>query len=159
MFYIIIGQSGSGKTTFTKTNFLTDEVEVVEDIIPCSRCRNGIVALGKYGIGIRTEGTDTLPYNAKNAIKKQLKKLAEANVDVVLEGDRINNASMFDYISALGVEAKMYLVTCSVGTSMKRLRAAGSTITPSFVKATKTKSKKTFLQYGGRFKGEVIKTD
>lgn len=157
MFYIIIGQSGSGKTTFAKTNFLTEPIEIIEDIIPYSKCSNGILALGRYGIGKRTEGTDTLSYSAKEKIKKQLKKLKGENV--LLEGDRINNKEIFDFISSLGVEVKLYLVTCSLKTSMERLRAAGSTITPTFVKTTKTKSKNMFLEYGKRFRGEVINTD
>lgn len=157
MIYIIIGQSGSGKTTFAKTNFLVEPIEIIEDVIPYSKCANGIYALGRYGIGKRTEGTDTLAYNAKNNIKKQLKALRDKNI--VLEGDRINNKEIFDYIATLGVEVKLYLVTCSLKTSMERLRAAGSTITPTFVKATKTKSKRMFLEYASRFNGEVIKTD
>ena len=157
MFYIIIGQSGSGKTTFAKTNFLSEPIEIIEDIIPHSKCSNGIIALGRYGIGKRTEGTDTLSYSAKENIKKQLKRLKGENV--LLEGDRINNKEIFDFIASLGVEVKLYLVTCSLRTSMERLRAAGSTITPSFVKMTKTKSKKMYLEYGQRFNGEVINTD
>lgn len=158
MFFIIIGQSGAGKTTFVKRNFLQEETSLHKGDIYYTRCGSK-VALGKYGIGIRTEGTDTLSYSAKAGIKKQLKKFAETGKDVVLEGDRINNREIFEYIAALGVEARLYLITCSVATSMKRLRAAGSTITPTFVKATKTKSKKMFLEYGGRFHGKVIKTD
>lgn len=59
MFYIIIGQSGGGKTTFTREHFLKEPCEIYEDIIPLTRSGD-IVALGKYGIGKRTEGTDTL---------------------------------------------------------------------------------------------------
>ncbi|MBQ8331116.1 MAG: hypothetical protein IJX94_01285 [Clostridia bacterium] len=157
MFYIIIGQSGSGKTTFAKTNFLSEPIEIIEDIIPYSKCSNGIIALGRYGIGKRTEGTDTLSYSAKNNIKKLLRKLKHENV--LLEGDRINNKEIFDFIASLGVGVKLYLVTCSLNTSMRRLRAAGSTITPSFVKMTKTKSKRMFLEYGQRFNGEIINTE
>lgn len=157
MFYIIIGQSGAGKTTFAKTNFLNGSIRVVEDIIPYSICSNGIIAIGRYDIGKRTEGTDTLAYNTKDKIKKQLRKLRDR--DVLLEGDRINNREIFEFISSLGVEVKMYLVTCSLKTSMKRLRTAGSTITPTFVKTTKTKSKRMFLEYGQRFHAEVISTD
>lgn len=156
MFYIIIGQSGAGKTTFVKTNFLVEPITIVDDIIPYSRFSNGIIALGKYGIGKRTEGTDTLSYSAKNKIKKILKRFAEKRLDVVLEGDRINNKEILDYISTLGVPCKMYLVTCSLETSMRRLRAAGSKITLSFVKATKTKSMKNYLEYQSRFNGEII---
>lgn len=157
MFYIVIGQSGSGKTTFVKTKFLTDRVKIVEDIIPYSVCDNGIIALGCYGIGKRTEGTDTLSYNAKNKIKKQLKKL-KGN-DIVIEGDRINNKDIFEFIASLRVSVKLYLISCSLKTSMERLRTAGSTITLSFVKTTKTKSKRMFLEYSQRFNGEIIITD
>ena len=37
MFYVIIGQSGSGKTTFVRENFIKAEPEVFEDIIPLTR--------------------------------------------------------------------------------------------------------------------------
>jgi len=157
MFYIIIGQSGSGKTTFTREKFLaTEPLEVYEDVIPLTRSGD-IIALGKYGIGKRTEGTDTLPYNAAPKIRQQLKRLKGRNV--VLEGDRINNPDMMRYIESLGEPAKMYLVTCSLKTSMKRLRAAGSTITPAFVKATKSKARNTFFEFGERFDGEIINTE
>ena len=157
LIYIIIGQSGAGKSTFAKTNFLESPIEIVEDIIPYSKCANGIFALGRYDVGKRTEGTDTLSYNAKENIKKQLKKLKGKNI--LLEGDRINNKNIFDFIATYGEDVKLYLVTCSLKTSMERLRAAGSAITPTFVKATKTKSKRMFLKYAGRFHGEIIKTD
>lgn len=159
MFYIIIGQSGAGKTTFAKTNFLQEPAEVVDDILPLTKCQNGVIGLGRYYVGKRTEGTDTLSYNAKNKIKQQLKKLAQQKATVVLEGDRINNREIFDYISTLGVNVKLYLIKCRLETSMKRLRAAGSTITPTFVKTTKTKSARMYLDYAAKYKGEIITTD
>ena len=73
MFYVIIGQSGSGKTTFVRENFIKAEPEVFEDIIPLTRSGD-FVLLGKYGIDKRTEGTDTLPYNAAPKIQQQLKR-------------------------------------------------------------------------------------
>lgn len=157
MFYIVIGQSGAGKTTFVKKNLLKEPYTLGADIVPLTFDAQGRIALGKYGIGKRTEGTDTLPYNAKENIKKQLKALRGKTV--VLEGDRINNKEIFDYILRLGESAKLYLVQCSLSTSMRRLRAAGSTITPTFVKTTKTKSKNMFLRYASRMNGELINTD
>lgn len=157
MFYIVIGQSGSGKTTFVRNRFLKSAVpEIYEDIIPLTKAGDYIL-LGKYGIGTRTEGTDTLPYNAAPKIKEQLKKLKGKNV--VLEGDRITNNGMMQFISALGEPTKMYITICGISTSMRRLRAAGSTITPTFVKTTRTKSRNVFLEWGRRFSGEVINTD
>ena len=111
------------------------------------------------GTGNRTDGTDTLSYSAKEAIKRQLRKFAIQNADVVLEGDRINNRDIMEFVSRLGVKTKMYLVTCKPQTSMERLRTAGSTITPKFVKATRTKSKNIYLEYASRFDGEVINND
>ncbi len=157
MFYIVIGQSGAGKTTFVRQRFIGDaEPEVYEDIIPLTRAGNYIL-LGKYGIGTRTEGTDTLPYNAASKIKEQLRRLKGKNV--VLEGDRITNPGMMQYIATLGEPTKMFLVKCKLATSMKRLRAAGSTISPTFVKTTRSKSRNVFIEWARRFSGEVIDTD
>ncbi len=158
MVYIIIGQSGSGKTTFVRQKFLSGETRIVEDVIPYTVCGN-TAALGRYGIGKRTEGTDTLSYNSQERIKELLPVLIKKGYDVVMEGDRINSPAMFDYVSKLGTEVKLYLVKCSVLTSMERLQAAGSTITMSFVKATKTKAKRNFLRYAKVFDGEIIKTE
>lgn len=159
MFYIVIGQSGAGKTTFVNQKFLKEPLILKKDEIYYTVSANGFIALGKYGTGNRTDGTDTLSYSAKEAIKRQLRKFAIQNADVVLEGDRINNRDIMEFVSRLGVKTKMYLVTCKPQTSMERLRTAGSTITPKFVKATRTKSKNIYLEYASRFDGEVINND
>lgn len=158
MIYIVIGQSGAGKTSFVRQRFLTGDLSIIEDIVPYTT--NGeICAIGKYGIGIRTEGTDTLSYNAGENIRRQIEKLNTEGKDIVLEGDRINNRATFATIALLKTPAKLFLVTCSVATSLQRLRAAGSEITPTFVKATKTRSKNNFLKWRKRFDGEVIRND
>ena len=158
MIIVIIGQSGSGKTTFAKNNFLRGEIEIIPDIVPYTT--NGLFCgVGKYGIGIRTEGTDTLPYNSGGKIRELVKKLHAEGRSVLLEGDRINNRATFDFLSTLNADVKLYLVTCSLETSLARLKAAGSAITPPFVKGTKTRSMNNFLQYGGRFNGEIINSD
>ena len=158
MIFIIIGQSGSGKTTFVRKRFLTGELSIVEDIVPYTT--NGeYCAIGKYGIGIRTEGTDTLSYDAGEKIRRQIQKLHAEGKDIVIEGDRINNRATFAMIAILKIPAKLYLVDCSLETSIVRLRASGSTITPAFVKATKTRSRNNFLKWRKRFDGEVVKND
>ena len=158
MIYIVIGQSGAGKTSFVRQRFLNGDLSVVEDIVPYTT--NGkICAIGKYGIGIRTEGTDTLSYDAGDRIRRQIEKLNAEGKDIVLEGDRINNRATFATIAILKAPAKLFLVTCSIETSLRRLRAAGSEITPTFVKATKTRSKNNFLKWRKRFDGEIIKNE
>lgn len=158
MIYIVIGQSGSGKTTFVKNKFLNGETKIVEDVVPYTICEN-TAALGRYWIGKRTEGTDTLSYNSQERIKELLPVLIKKEYDIVMEGDRINTADMFDYVKRLGQPVKLYLVKCSLLTSMERLQEAGSTITISFVKATKTKALKNFSRYRGVFNGEIIETE
>lgn len=158
MIYIVIGQSGSGKTTFVKKHFLNGKTQIIEDEIPYTICGN-IAAIGRYNIKKRTEGTDTLSYNSQNKIKSVLCKLIKKGYDIIMEGDRINTSDMFDYVKGLGQEVKLFLVKCSILTSMERLQKAGSTISISFIKATKTKSNKNFIKYAVIFHGEIIDTE
>lgn len=155
---VVIGQSGAGKTTFVKENFLKGECHIVEDIVPYTQGEKYAV-IGKYYIGKRTEGTDTLSYNAQEKIRQQVKKLVDAGKDVVLEGDRINNRATLAFLSMLKTPVKMFLVTCSLETSVNRLRSAGSEITLPFLKTTKTKSYNNYCKWGRRFNGEIINTD
>lgn len=156
MIYIVIGQSGSGKTTFVKQRWLAGDSQIVEGHVPYTLCE-GRALIGKYDVGLRTEGTDTLPYNALPRILKQIDHLYP-HMDIVLEGDRINNRRLFEHILRRGYAAKLYLLRCPLTTSMKRLRAAGSKITPTFVKATRTKSERNFLRYAAAMNGEVVVT-
>lgn len=158
MVIIVIGQSGAGKTTFVKEKFLQGKCEIVDDIVPYTQSEKYAV-IGKYYIGRRTEGTDTLSYSAQEKIRTLLKRLVKDGKDVVLEGDRINNRATFAFISMLKVPVKMYLVTCSLETSVNRLRSAGSSITLPFLKTTRTKSINNFKKWKSRFNGEVVLTD
>lgn len=158
MIIVVIGQSGAGKTTFVKSNFLQGECEIIDDIVPYTT--NGkYCVIGKYFVGRRTEGTDTLSYSAQEKIRNLVQKLVKEGKDIVMEGDRINNKATLAYISMLKVPVKMYLVTCSLETSIKRLRAAGSKITEPFLKTTRTKSHNNYAKWSKRFNGEVVVTD
>lgn len=159
MIIVVIGQSGAGKTSFVKRELLPEPYEIEQRAIQVTRAANGVYAIGKYGIGIRTEGTDTLPYNAQNDILKTIKELAGEGHDVVAEGDRINNRTAITAILNFGHPVKLYLLTCSLRTSMERLRKAGSKITIPFIKATKTKSKKIYFEFAQQANGEIVSTE
>ena len=133
MIYIVIGQSGAGKTSFCKSRWVKEPCVVYEDIIYCTKCPNNVVALGKYFVGIRTEGTDTLSYSAKDKIKAQLKKLTDEGYDILMEGDRINNKEILTYAASLQ-PVEMYLIICPLKESMRRLRAAGRTSFSDFLR-------------------------
>lgn len=159
MIYIVVGQSGAGKTTFCKTNIIKPPYENHRDIVKITIGSNGVVGIGDYGIGRRCEGTDTLSYNSQSKIIEQIKKLVDNGKDVLIEGDRITSRTVMESLKALNVEKKMYLVTCKLETSLKRLRGAGSHITIPFVKTTKTKAKRLYMDYNRDFNGEIINTE
>lgn len=160
MIYVVIGQSGAGKTTFVKKHFLTGAMELIEKKypVPVTKCGD-VFAIGRYGIGIRTEGTDTTARNALPKIIQTVRRLVEEKKSVLMEGDRINNDAMFQFLATLGVPVRLYLLTCPIATSLARLREAGSKITGTFVQCTRTKAMRRFLKWGNRFNGQVIDTD
>lgn len=158
MIIVIIGQSGSGKTSFAKKNFLNGHLEIIEDAVPYTT--NGdFCAIGKYGISIRTEGTDTLSYNSGDKIRALIKKLNDEGKNILIEGDRINNLKTFEFLETLDAEIKLYLLVCSLETSRSRLKSAGSKISLKFIKATKTRSRNIFLKFYKKFDGKVIIND
>ena len=159
MIIIVIGQSGSGKTTLCKNRFIKEPYEIRQDITTYTECGNGVVAIGKYGINIREEGTDTLPYNSQDKIVEQVKKLIQNGKTVLIEGDRISSKRVFDELAKTGAECKLYLISCSIKTSMERLRKANSKISKSFVKSTKTKTRRLYFEYKDIFNGEIIKEE
>jgi len=120
--------------------------------------QDGKAFIGYYGVGKRTEGTDTLPYNALPKILKAIDELqAKDYVDAIIcEGDRINNRRFFDHILAKGYEAKLWLVEAPISISMARLQRAGSKITETFVKGTRTKSANMYALYGRFLHGTKV---
>lgn len=159
MIYIVVGQSGAGKTTFCKENIIKPPYQNKKDIVKITIGENNVVGIGDYGVGKRCEGTDTIPYNFQSKIIKQIKKLADEEKNILIEGDRITTRAVMESLKIIPVEKKMYLVTCKLGTSLKRLRRAGSKITIPFIKTTKTKSKRLYMDYGSDFNGEIINTE
>ncbi|HNR57102.1 MAG TPA: hypothetical protein PKJ51_01475 [Methanothrix sp.] len=155
MIYVVIGQSGSGKTTYVKRRWLVGPAAAQDRPLPHVVIGNTIL-VGKYGIGVRTEGTDTLSYSALPQILEFIRNNRAS--DIVIEGDRINNTRFFEYLRAHNLPAKLILVACSVDESVARLRAAGSKITPTFVRSTRTKSLRNFYKYRGMFDGEIVST-
>lgn len=157
MLTIVIGGSGVGKTTYVKNRFLQGEYIATTDIVPVTLIKGTHTALiGKYGVGIRTEGTDTLSYTILPRIKREIEKLCRDGWNVVVEGDRINNTKFFDWILMKGLACELVLIVVPLDTAMLRLRIAGSHITKTFALGTATKSRHMFLLFGSRMNGKVI---
>jgi len=159
MIHIVIGQSGCGKTTFVKRHFGLGADVAPQEGGPVAWTLVGNMAfIGKYGIGIRTEGTDTLSYTALPKILQLIDQLYPDR-EIVVEGDRINSPKFFNHLLAKGYRAKLYLLYCELDTSLARLRKGGSKISPAWVKTTRTKSFNNFAKYGSFFQGVKICLD
>jgi len=140
MITIVIGQAGSGKTTFVKNKFITPDCNYHLFDIPIkyTSCKD-ILLLGDYVSNKRCLGTDTLAYNALPKIIEFIKENKEHHI--IAEGDRINNKRFFEEISKLKIPVEVYVLSCSLEESIKRLRKEGSKIKESYVKRTMTKTK------------------
>ncbi|MFA5132963.1 MAG: P-loop-containing protein [Candidatus Paceibacterota bacterium] len=142
---IAIGQSGSGKTTWVKQNFVDAHTieNLKEGLVKYCKTDSDCLLLGHYNVGIRTEGTDTLSYNAIDEVLEFMFNEDKCNYStVVAEGDRINNAKFFQRIAqqSMNIHVELHYFKCDLAESMERLKKAGSTITETFVKTTMTKS-------------------
>ncbi len=138
MIYVIIGQSGSGKTTYVKQIFFNEKNFRRFDKPIKYTITNNNLLIGHYGIGIRCEGSDTLGFNQYRDIMKFVKENIEKFENIVLEGDRINQKETFEF--AKTQNAKVYCFICSIAESLERLSKAGSKIDEKFVLTTRTKS-------------------
>jgi len=157
MIHVVIGQSGSGKTTYVRQRWLHGATEVLYSYpVPVTRCGE-VYLIGIYDDQRRELGTDKLPYNALPRIISTVDMLAGS--ELVMEGDRINNRRMFDHLVMRRYPFGLILCRCPLDVSMARLGAAGSTITRRFVQATATKSRNNFLAYSARAAyAEVVET-
>lgn len=136
---IVIGQSASGKSTYVKNNFIKEPPALIET--PLKHTVSGTtMLLGDYLVNRRCVGTDTLSYNVLDKIIELVKDGVGKYEVIVAEGDRINNSKFFEEVSKLMIPTTLYVFSCSVEESMKRLSKEGSSIKEPFVKTTKTKS-------------------
>jgi hypothetical protein len=114
--------------------------------------------IGKYThTPLRCQGTDTLSYTSLPVIQHVVRRMYPSH-HIVMEGDRITRRDMFAHLASQGYDVKLFLIDCPVAESVTRLRRAGSPITETFVKSTRTKSRNLFDQYGRKWNGEMIVT-
>lgn len=136
--WVVIGQSGAGKTTLVKERFIRGrDIKIFDKPIKHSIVEDTLL-IGHYGIDRRCQGTDTLGYNQLPDILTFIESQKDNYRVIVAEGDRINNRKFLEFIK--DKNPHMVVVLCSVETSLQRLRAAGSQITETFVKTTRTKA-------------------
>lgn len=161
MIHIVIGQAGGGKTTFVRNQFIHGPLQTfeVDGGVPYTKCARTAL-IGKYGNGRRNQGADTLRWDVKEYLKETIRFLVDAGYDdIVMEGDAVNSEYLFEYVRDLGVPAKIWLVRCSVLTSIERLRNAGSRMALQFIRRTKTRARHNFEKYGPYFETEIIDTE
>lgn len=157
MITVIIGQAGSGKTTFVMEKFYSDLMLLKKHPIKHTYI-NCLCLIGDYKTKDRCKGTDTLAFNSIEKIIDFIRD-NQNNFDFVIEGDRINNKRFFQAISKMKIEIQVYCLHCDIKKSYERLRNAGSKITLPFLKTTRTKSE-NMVKYllSNKIKVEIIET-
>jgi predicted ABC-type ATPase len=152
---VLIGSAGSGKTTWVLEHYKPVKTRI--DLVPITDTEQGAVLVGDYTKNRRELGTDTISYNALDKIIKEIEKLDNNGIPVVVEGDRINNQRFFEFLKTRK-NVKLYLVLTDLKTASLRLKRAESKISHSFLKTTYTKSIKNFAKYRGFFDSGIIYT-
>jgi len=145
----IIGSSGSGKTTYIEKNIIGNK-EVKDDTImdiPVSIVDN-IILFGKYNVDKRCKGCDTLSMAIIDNLIEAMQKIIEDKVydTIVIDGDRISNNKMFDFLMRYKMDTEIIYINTSLDTIFKRLPYCNR----AFVKLTYTKSKNMFHKYQAR---------
>lgn len=152
MIILVIGQSASGKTTYVKRLYVKPESrQKVDEKTGLHYMVSGEHAvIGKYNIGKRCEGTDTLSFTCQDDILDLVKRLSTAGYTVVAEGDRITNDKVIGGLASWGESpVRLVLFRCPIVVSCARRSISGSEPNEKFVKATATKAERMFQKYRG----------
>ena len=159
MIIIVIGQSGAGKTTFVKEHYLKTPYVFDKDQLPFTFVeKTRTYLLGHYRGLKRCEGTDELSYTAHDTIIWFIKKYYDKG-NIILEGDRITQQKIMDFIINSKYKVQLLLLECSVSTSEKRLKKTNSFNSTKWIKSTKTKSKNLFNKYKNLVKSYKISNE
>jgi len=156
MIHIIIGTAGAGKTSWVRERWMSVPVVLYTEPFKHTVAGTKTVLLGDYIIDRRCQGTDTLHYAIAPDIRQWLSENYNQWDNIIMEGDRITNDKMFQWLFRSGFDICLYLVYCPLRECVKRLRAAGSQMTVPHIKRTATKSTRLYTQYASRFSRSKI---
>lgn len=168
--YLIIGGSCAGKSSFVRNSFIRnvrkeDIIERKDLMLLCETPTT--ILIGTYLVDessndikvLRRVGSDRILRSDINNVVEQVERLIPLGKDIVLEGDRITSHAIFDGLLTLGVEIHLFLIECSIESTIKRNEANNSTCNPSTLKRVRTKANNIFSEYKDRMNGVIINTD
>lgn len=160
MIVAVIGQSGSGKTTFVKNRFLLGRPSCIrkdpDTGLSFTKAAGGVVLLGKYNIGKDCEGTDTLSFTSQPKIIQFLEARRSSVPFLVLEGDRITDERIFRYLSTCGTPVELFYLTCPIDLSIEARADRGGSVNTGFIQTTATKARTIYEKYSRIFKTTTI---
>jgi len=145
---LFLGTSGSGKTTYIEKNVLKDRIlnDGMFNGLKISMT-NDIILFGHYNCDRRCKGCDTLSMTAINDIIKSLEELLRKNQfgvsQIILDGDRVNNKKMLDFLLPYKELVEIYWIDTDLATIYERLPECNKV----FVKTTETKTRNMIMQY------------
>jgi len=150
--YLVIGASGSGKTTYIENNIINDKQltdNMLDEIKVCTTNDNGLL-LGHYTtVEHRCKGCDTLSMSILQDLITLTKKLINENQYdyIVFDGDRINTKKFFEVLNPYKEQVEVIFLATNKETILERV----PDINESFMKATRTKTSRNvvFLKNNG----------
>ena len=137
---IVLGASGSGKTTYIENTLIKDSVKEDFMMNGLNFCKTqNTLLFGHYNVDRRCKGCDTLSMTAINDIIKSLQKLISENQyeQIVLDGDRINCKKMHNFLLPYKEQVEIIWVDTDFETINERL----PNINKVFYQTTLTKTK------------------
>ena len=165
MVYLIVGGSCSGKTSFVKNKFISNDYGIMKkDILPYFETEKRIfigIYDGKKGANGRTDGTDRINRHDIPKFAEQIIKFYKENPrkDIILEGDKIVSRPLWNKLIENNIECKVYLIECSIEKSLERNKKNNSTNKEKTLKACTTRAKNIFYEYKDIFNGEIINSE
>lgn len=160
MIYIIVGGSHAGKSQLVYNTWLKGkQFKEYKDILTICETDECFV-IGPYSGVERRKGTDKVARKDIPRFFDQIKRLMPKGKDIILEGDKIINKTLFNSILESEAECQLIWVKHSLETSIKRNEAFGNSVASvKSLKTPLTKSKNIFKEYGRMFNGMIIDTD
>lgn len=143
---LFLGVSGAGKTIYIEKNVIGNLVKEDFFIDKIKMCKAGNkILFGHYNVDRRCKGCDTLSMSIINDLIVLLDKLIKENQyeEIIIDGDRVNNDKMFNYLKAYKESVEVYFLNTSLEKVYERMPDCNK----KFVQTTKTKTENMIKKY------------
>ena len=138
----VFGPSGSGKTTYILDSIVKGLPLEEKKLHKVDVSTNGnLLLFGRYNTGDRCKGCDKLSMSVIDPLIECLQNIIEEQqyAIVVMDGDRVNNEKMFNFLRAHQENVEIIFINTPLNIIFQRLPDCNK----QFVKTTFTKTQRT----------------